>query len=558
MRAALNRTSPTPIVPAPEALGLMARLLSGPTWDRWLLVLRCILGQTAALSAADRRLIADCTGSRPLPFAPVREAWLTCGRRSGKSSFAALLAVAAACFTSYRPSRGERPTVLVIAADRTQAGIVFDYIVGMLESSPSLEQMIVRKTADTVDLSNRVRIQTAACSFRSTRGFTCLLCIADEIAFWRTDDGSRNPDAEVLTAVRPSLATTNGLLVALSSPYSRRGTLYQAHEKHFGKAGPVLVWKAPSLVMNPSLDVSRIEDARAEDPAAAASEWDAEFRADISAFIDPEALAGCVEAGIRERPPAPGVQYYAFCDPSGGSQDSMTVAIAHADGDRAVLDCTREIVPPFDPKATVAELAAVLRSYRISRVAGDAYSGAWVRSAFDSHGIRYDVSDKVKSAIYLETLPLINSRRVSLLDDRKLLSQFAGLERRCGRSGRDSVDHGPSGHDDVCNAAAGALIACKVGLGRVALPSEFTLCLKAAAVPSFSLSSCYLAHGNYIPSDPICRDCIGHRSAQAMYAKYRADGGDLDVRSWARENITLPAVLKWAELRAWCRVNPYL
>jgi hypothetical protein len=29
------------------------------------------------------------------------------------------------------------------------------------------------------------------------------------------------------------------------------------------------------------------------------------------------------------------------------------------------------------------------------------------------------------------------------------------LERRKTRAGRDSIDHAPNGHDDVCNAVAG-------------------------------------------------------------------------------------------------------
>jgi hypothetical protein len=33
------------------------------------------------------------------------------------------------------------------------------------------------------------------------------------------------------------------------------------------------------------------------------------------------------------------------------------------------------------------------------------------------------------------------------------------LERRTSRAGRDSIDHGPGEHDDVANAAAGALLA---------------------------------------------------------------------------------------------------
>ncbi len=56
-------------------------------------------------------------------------------------------------------------------------------------------------------------------------------------------------------------------------------------------------------------------------------------------------------------------------------------------------------------------------------------------------------------------LPLFNSGRVRLLDNRKLVAQFAALERHTSSVGRDRIDHGPGGHDDLCNSAAGALIA---------------------------------------------------------------------------------------------------
>ena len=55
-------------------------------------------------------------------------------------------------------------------------------------------------------------------------------------------------------------------------------------------------------------------------------------------------------------------------------------------------------------------------------------------------------------------LPLLTSRRALLLDDDRLVSQLAGLERRTGRSGKDSIDHPRHGSDDRCNAAAGALV----------------------------------------------------------------------------------------------------
>ena len=40
----------------------------------------------------------------------------------------------------------------------------------------------------------------------------------------------------------------------------------------------------------------------------------------------------------------------------------------------------------------------------------------------------------------------------------RLSAQLVSLERRCVRGGRDSIDHPPGGHDDVCNSAAGVLV----------------------------------------------------------------------------------------------------
>ena len=60
--------------------------------------------------------------------------------------------------------------------------------------------------------------------------------------------------------------------------------------------------------------------------------------------------------------------YTAFVDPSGGTADSMTLAIAHAEREVGVLDAIREMRPPFSPEAVVAEFAALLRYYHISRI----------------------------------------------------------------------------------------------------------------------------------------------------------------------------------------------
>jgi hypothetical protein len=162
---------------------------------------------------------------------------------------------------------------------------------------------------------------------------------------------------------------------------------------------------------------------------------------DVESFVNRAAVETCVSVGVRERPPISGVTYLAFVDPSGGSADSMTLAIGHQEDDVAVLDAIRERPPPFSPEDVVLEFAELLKTYRITEVQGDRYSGEWTRERFNHHGIRYELAEKSKSDLYRDLLPAINSRKVDLLEDARLIAQIVGLERRTARGGRDSIDH---------------------------------------------------------------------------------------------------------------------
>ena len=177
-----------------------------------------------------------------------------------------------------------------------------------------------------------------------------------------------------------------------------------------------------------------------------------------SSFISRDAVNSATFPDRIELPPIAGVTYFGFVDPSGGSVDSMTLAIAHVEGNTAVLDAVREVRPPFSPDGVVREFSDLLANYRLREVTGDRWGGEFVREQFESCGVSYKVSERSKSDIYRELLPLLNSRRVELLDIPRLSAQLAGLERRTARGGRDSIDHTPGSHDDLINSAAGALV----------------------------------------------------------------------------------------------------
>jgi hypothetical protein len=102
-------------------------------------------------------------------------------------------------------------------------------------------------------------------------------------------------------------------------------------------------------------------------------------------------------------------------------------------------------------------MAKTLREYGLASCVGDRYAQQWVVQAFASQGITYTHSHRDRSQVYGDALPLFTSGRVRLLDNRKLVAQCAALERRT-TSTRDKIDHAPGAHDDVANAAAGALV----------------------------------------------------------------------------------------------------
>jgi hypothetical protein len=120
----------------------------------------------------------------------------------------------------------------------------------------------------------------------------------------------------------------------------------------------------------------------------------------------------------------------------------MTLAIGHkttTPEEQIVIDVIREVRPPFDPVAVVDNFAALLKTYRISKVLGDHYGGEFVKEPFRKQGINYEVCKTPKSDLFRDLLPLLNSRQITLPQHNRLIAQIVGLERRVSRAGKDSL-----------------------------------------------------------------------------------------------------------------------
>jgi len=260
-----------------------------------------------------------------------------------------------------------------------------------LTQTKLLKPLIVRRTNDTIELSNGNILVIQAANPRTVRGPSSPLILIDELAFLQAD-GAALSDVELLNAVRPSLSNLKGMLGLFTTPYWKGGETYRLNEVFGDNHDPkVLVVRQPSRVMNPSLPQALVDRAFELDPVVAMSEYgrdgEIHFRPDVASFIDRDVIMGLVMLGVNELLPNPMHQYKAFADPASGSgQDAFSLAISHSEmtsaGPKAVLDCIRLIKPPFSPNNAVNELAAVLKSYNLGLVMSDRYAGGWVAEAW--------------------------------------------------------------------------------------------------------------------------------------------------------------------------------
>jgi len=444
----------------------LGSMLGGPSFE----VMRTLLitSQGEQLTAAELELFTSVTGRLESPSEPVEEAWIIAGRRSGKSLGVAVLAAYLAACIDYRDvlAKGERGILPIMAASTQQAGQIFNFLRGIFTDIPRFASLVEQLggrhggiTTDQISLKNRIDIQIRPASFRTIRGITAVAAIAEECSMWQSDD-SRNPDKEILAAVKPALATTGGCLFAIGSPHARRGETWATFRKHFGQNGnpAILVANGPTKTFNPTIKQSVIDRAYEDDAAVAASEWGGQFRNDLESYVTPEAVDACIERGVVHRPYIRFDRYIAHIDPSGGGADSFTCAIGHLDGDLAIVDWLGEY-RRGKPLEAVAEFAPILREYGVSDPHGDKYAAGFVVDAFEKQRITYRHADLRTSEYFAGLLPILNSARCRLPDNKRLASQLCALERRTNRTGgKDAIGHPPGGHDDLAASVAGLVV----------------------------------------------------------------------------------------------------
>jgi len=212
---------------------LFGTVLHGDSWAAWRVLLIALMGEE--LTTDERAVFKQLTGRAHEPNMRVDEFYAIIGRRGGKTRAVAVLAAYFAALVDYSDvlAPGEYAQLPVLSNTQDQAQKCMQYLSGIFANVPALEKLVMRETADSITLSTRVVIEVRPASFRSIRGGTAIAIICDEVAIWRSDSLA-NPDSEILAAARPCLASTHGMLACISSPYARKGELWNAFKNHYG------------------------------------------------------------------------------------------------------------------------------------------------------------------------------------------------------------------------------------------------------------------------------------------------------------------------------------
>ena len=433
------------------------------TWASWLTFLKALFGLKSLMTKSDLKLYRECTKRKTIPKGGFKEAYALVGRRGGKTFCSALCAVYMSLFGGLEKylSKGESGWVFCIATDKRQAKIVLDYCKAFLEL---FEEEVDDSLTWEIRLKNRINIAVRPANFRAGRGYTTICIIADEIAFMR-DENSANPFSEIINSLEPGLLD-EGMLIGISSVYSRWGYLFDMHEEFYGKEDDVLIWKADTLTMNPTFSQKKIDRMMRRDKSVALAEYYSIFREDIENFLSEQLIAAAMKDGLEHTLPFAGTTYMGFTDSSGGRQDSFTLGIAHNEDGLIIVDKLLEQKPPFNPEETIKNFSGVLKQYGCWRVFGDRYAAEFVSSLFRKNSIVYEISKLTKSEIYLNAQPLFTMNKIRLPKDDKLKTQLLLLERKPRSGGQDAVDHPAKCHDDLANSACGAAVHLQQNYGR--------------------------------------------------------------------------------------------
>ena len=224
-----------------------------------------------------------------------RRRWIIrAGRRAGKSSTLCRLAVCWALWGVWKVPLGDVAVIPFVSVDREEAGARLRTIGDIL----TVLGLDCEKRADEIEiLSKRLVFRVTTCSTRGVVGFTSVACFADEMARWESRDSSANPAGEVMSSLRPTMATQpEAFEVCSSSPWSEadyHAQLFDEGDDDFQITSFAATWTA-----HPALTEARTRELEPDH-----KKWLREYAAIPQSSVTQALDSDAVRSAARALPP---------------------------------------------------------------------------------------------------------------------------------------------------------------------------------------------------------------------------------------------------------------
>ena len=431
---------------------------------------------------------------------------LIVGRRGGKTTLSAMLAIYCAISTNWRPFLRKTPTahVLILSHSRDFSDEVLDLIRTLIEDSPILSRLINTKAKNRSDTMNlrmpfvvegeieysRVTIKVGAASKKTVRGTAACAVLCDEIAYWNLDENLKETDADILKAVRPNMKQfgRKAMMIKLSSPGIKQGVLYGEYQKWLEGTLPknYIIFKAPSWVWNTILPKQEFIDEWILDQDGFDTEYRANFVDSLSNFILPEfvdmaVMTGqkyCAPEGIEDRDK---MTYKAAID-AAFKKDTFTFTVVGYNGHRVKQYITKgwkgTRTEPVNSSKVAQYIRQVCKEFDIPMVAADQYSFNPLREIFEKYGVtleEYTFNPTFKKKIFFNIKKLVHGQQIDLLDNPIQTKEIKELVVEQTNAGNFRIGHPSGGTDDYADSLAIAAFLITEEVGGANLKADFRM-----------------------------------------------------------------------------------
>lgn len=450
------------------------------------------------------------------PANNIRELVLVCGRKSGKSVISTIMMLYEVykLLTLYDDPQkyfGLLPNapiycILVAPAKDQALDVGFQYARSLAENSSYLRQYIVNSTNEELEFDKHIIIRTQTSSSRSGRGFTTLIMLYDEIAWFIDRKGNLSGDA-VYNALQPNLKPLAPMSrsVLLSSPAGKSGIFFELFR--YGKPYEVIqtfpeqgsepwraVFQVPTWKMNPKyffdcMQCSKMQTEQCSvdcpsfemykefkrNPETFEQEYGAQFCDAVDAALSPESITKCATGEmINIEQLDKQTTRIISLDPA-TTGNKYALVMGHISGEYIVVDLVKywralDKDTPIQIKDVEDYIEKLYKNFNITHIVIDQYQSASTAQRLQEKGIPVFVvnaTNKYNQQAAEYTIQRINSTKITYPREKALINELLFLQRKVsGKTVRYEAAVGAE--DDIYDAMSRVVYTLETESGKEA------------------------------------------------------------------------------------------